>query len=163
MGDYQDGLGADPDGSEDGPGLFTGVSTVYREAVIQPDPTTRDRLASLRRWLLALTVCALAWTVMLVVTGGFVVHLGSLGISSRKPLAPLLVGLVGLIAATVISRLIEAPPPWVELLSRVRRWLALLRIHAGLSGHARNRGIRARSGESHVCTSLRRCPIGFVP
>ena len=37
---------------------------------MQLDPTTRARLAYLRRWLLVLTVCALAWTVMLVLAGG---------------------------------------------------------------------------------------------
>ena len=101
---------------------------------------------------------------MLVLTGGFVVHLGSLRISSRKPLPPLLVALVGLIAATVISRLIGAPLPWVELLARARRWLALLRDHAWtLWVHARTVWIRARSlwirARVHVPAAM---PIAFV-
>lgn len=145
--------------------MFTGVSDrVYREAVVQPDSTTRDRLASLSRWLLALTVCALAWTVMLVLTDGFRVYLGSLRISSRKPLTPLLVALAGLIAATVISRLIGAPPPWVELLAAVRRWLARLRVLARtLWAHARTVWIGARSlwirARVHVPAAM---PIAFV-
>lgn len=76
---------------------------------------------------------------MLVLTGGFVIHLGSFSVSSRNPRTPLLVALVGLIAATVISRMIGAPSPWAALLARVRRWLARLR------GHARTLWVRART------------------
>ena len=101
---------------------------------------------------------------MLALTGGFRVHLGSLAISSCKPLTPLLVAVAGLIAATVISRLIGAPPPWVALLARVRRWLALLRVHARtLWVHARMVWIGARSrwihARVHVPAAM---PIAFV-
>src|SRR5687768_10547243 len=137
---------------------------VYREVVVQPDSTTRNRLASLSRWLLALTLCAFAWTVMLVLTAGFRVHLGSLRISSRTPLTPLLVALVGLIAATVISRLIGAPPPWIELLAGVRRWLALLRVLARTVWiHARTAWIGARSLWIHARVhGPAAMPIAFV-
>src|SRR5262245_62940248 len=104
------------------PAVFvcTAVSNrVYRAAVVQRDSTTRDQRPSLRRWLLALAVCALAWSVMLVLTGGFVVHVGSLVVSSRNPRTPLLVALVRLIASTVLSRVIGASFPWVALLALV--------------------------------------------
>ena len=98
---------------------------------MQLDPATRVRLTSLRRWLLGLTVCALAWTVVLVLDGGFAVSLGSLRISSRNPRPPLLLGLVGLIAAAVTSRVLGVPLlPWVEVMAGFRRLLAPLRIYA---------------------------------
>ena len=82
---------------------------------------------------------------MLVFAGGFVVSLGSLRISSRNPRTPLLLAVVGLIAATVVSRVLGEPHPWVELLARLRRWLAALRVHAGhLVIHARPLWIHAR-------------------
>ena len=94
---------------------------------------------------------------MLVLTGGFVIALGSLRVSSRNPRTPLIVALVGLIAATVTSRISGAPTPWVELLSRVRRWLRPLRVHARTFWiHARPFWIHARV---HVPTAL---PIAFV-
>jgi FtsH-binding integral membrane protein len=111
---------------------------VYRETVMQRDSTNRDRLASLGRWLLGLTVGALSWTVMLILGGGFVVHLGSLRVSSRNPRTPLLLTLLALIAATVISRFVGTPPPWVELVTRLRGWIASLRVYArSLWIHAR--------------------------
>jgi len=101
---------------------------VYRGPVVERDPLTRARLAFLRRRLLELTVCALAWTVMLVLSGGFVVSLGPLRVSSRNPRPPLLLALVGLIAAAVVSRALGVPLlPWVALWARLRRFVALLR------------------------------------
>jgi FtsH-binding integral membrane protein len=67
---------------------------------------------------------------MLILGGGFVVHLGSLRVSSRNPRTPLLLTLVALIAGTVISRVLGVPPPWVELMARLRRWFAALGVHA---------------------------------
>jgi hypothetical protein len=82
---------------------------------------------------------------MLVLAGGFVVSLGSLRVSSRNPRTPLLLAIVGLIAATVVSRVLGEPHPWVELLARLRRWLAPLRVHARqLWIHARPLWIHAR-------------------
>ena len=66
---------------------------------------------------------------MLVLAGGFVVSLGSVRISSRNPRTPLLLAIVGLLAATVVSRVLGEPPPWVELLARFRRSLAPLHLH----------------------------------
>lgn len=104
---------------------------MYRGSVVQLDPGTRTRLASLRRWLLGLTVCALAWTLMLDFDGGFVVSLGSLRISSRNPRSPLLLALVGLIAAAVVSRVLGVPLlPWARLMARLRGWLAPLPVYA---------------------------------
>ena len=113
---------------------------------MQPGPTTRARLASLRRWLLILTACALAWTLVLVLAGGFVVSLGPLRISSRNPRQPLLLALAALIAANVVSRKLGVTLlPWAELLARLRRWLAPVRVYARqLWGHARQRWRRAR-------------------
>src|SRR5687768_4921595 len=101
---------------------------------------------------------------MLVLTGGFRVHLGSLAISSRKPVTPLLLALAGLIAATVISRRIGAPPPWVVLLAGGRRWLGRLRVFARtLWVHARTVWIGARSlwihARVHVPVAM---PVAFV-
>jgi hypothetical protein len=67
--------------------------------------------------------------VILVLAGGFVVSLGSLRVSSRNPRTPLLLAIVGLLAATVVSRVLEEPPPWVELLARLRRSLPPLHFH----------------------------------
>ena len=46
---------------------------------------------------------------MLVLAGGFVVSLRSLRISSRNPRTPLLLAMVGLLAATVVSRVLGEP------------------------------------------------------
>ena len=98
---------------------------------MQLDPATRARLTSLRRWLLGLTVCAFAWTVLLVLDGGFSVSLGSLRISSRNPRSPLFLALVGLIAAAVISRVLGVPLlTWMEQPPRLRRLPRPLRIFA---------------------------------
>lgn len=113
---------------------------------MQLDPATRARLASLRRWLLGLTVCALAWTVVLLLDGGFVISLGVLRISSRKLQSPLLLALIGLIAAVAVSRVLGVPLlPWAQLLARLRRLLAPFPVYARqLWTRARQRWIQAR-------------------
>jgi hypothetical protein len=112
--------------------------------VVQLDPATRARLTFVRRWLLGLTVCALGWTVVLVLGDGFVVSLGSLRVSSRDPRSPLLLALAALSAAAVISRVLGVPLPWVELMVRLRRLLVALRIYARqLWARARQRWTRA--------------------
>jgi FtsH-binding integral membrane protein len=96
--------------------------------VVQRDPATRVRLVFLRRRLLEFMVCALAWTLMLVLSGGFVVSLGPLRVSSRNPRPPLLLALVCLIGAAVVSRALGVPLlPWVALWGRFRKILAFLR------------------------------------
>jgi hypothetical protein len=84
--------------------------------------------------------------VILVFTGGFVASLGSLRISSRDPQTPLVLAVVGLIAATVISRALGVPlVPWAELLARLRRSLARRLFHARrLWIHAQQLWIDAR-------------------
>ena len=104
---------------------------MYRGPVVQRDPATRVRLAFLRRRLIELTVGALAWTLMLVLSGGFVVSLGPLRISSRNPRSPLALALIGLIAAAVVSRVLGVPLlPWAALRARLRKFLAPLRHYA---------------------------------
>ena len=91
------------------------------------DPATRARLVALRRRLLGLTLCALAWSAILLLDGGFVVSVGSFRVSSRNPRTPLLLALVGLIAAALVSRRLGVPLlPWAVLLARLRRLVALL-------------------------------------
>jgi hypothetical protein len=67
---------------------------------------------------------------MLVLSGGFVVSLGSLRISSRNPRSPLLLALVALLAAAVVSRVLRVPLlPWTELRARLR-WLVVASVIA---------------------------------
>jgi hypothetical protein len=64
----------------------------------------RARLLSLtRQSLLLLAVTAVVWTIAVTASGGFVTHLGSLRISSKDPIRPLLLGILALTGAALLS------------------------------------------------------------
>jgi hypothetical protein len=89
--------------------------------VAQLDPTTRARLASLRRWLVAVAAVALVWAVYLLDTGGFAVRLGSLQFSSHHPGAALLIAIAtGAGAIAVSRRLGDAALSWSGAWSQAR-------------------------------------------
>jgi hypothetical protein len=80
--------------------------------VAQLDPTTRARLASLRRCLAAFAAVAGTWAVYLLVTGGFAVRLGSLRFSSHNPARPLLIATAAGAGAIVVSGLLADGLVW---------------------------------------------------
>jgi hypothetical protein len=57
----------------------------------------------MRRFSLAITVLAVAWALVIAASGGFVVRLGAMRISSRSPVNPLLIALVAGVAAWVFA------------------------------------------------------------
>lgn len=95
---------------------------------------------------------------MLVLSGGFVVSLGSLRVSSHNPRPPLLLALVGLIAAALVSRVLGVPLlPWAALSARLRGFLALL------LEFARQCRARARQLWFEACSRIPAAmPIAFV-
>ncbi len=81
-------------------------------------PAARARAC---RWLLALAVLAVAWAVAVAVTGGFVVRLGGVRLSSRRWQAAALVALVSAVAAWVASTPAGRTAAWRRLRDW-RRW-----------------------------------------
>jgi hypothetical protein len=57
----------------------------------------------MRRFCLAIAVAAVAWSLVVVSTGGFAVRLAGIRISSRSVLNPLLLALIAAVAAWVLS------------------------------------------------------------
>jgi hypothetical protein len=71
-----------------------------------------------RRWLLAVCALAAAWAIAVAITGGFVLRLGSIRLSSRRWHVAALVALVCAVAAWVSSTPVERREAW----GRVRNW-----------------------------------------
>jgi hypothetical protein len=63
-----------------------------------------NRLNRLRRALLALSALAALWAAVVWITSGFVVHVGSLPITSRNPRNPALIALLSALAARALPR-----------------------------------------------------------
>ena len=91
----------------------------------------RDRLILLRRIVLALVGVAAAWASVVSLTGGFVVWLGPLRLSSRNPRNALLAATVCAIAVWVLSSPRRAGPlshEWRWWQQQARAAVALLRV-----------------------------------
>ena len=96
----------------------------------------RSAAAGLRTRRILVVVCGLAslWTALLLVTGGFLVHIGSLRISSQAPLPSLVVALAAGLAAWAISLTRgDAEPAASTPRERVRRVALLTLLILGLS------------------------------
>ena len=94
----------------------------------------------LRRVCVALALAAALWAVAIVVTGGVVVHLAGVRISSRTPLNPALVSLAAaavalLLARPAIGRTLAGDARWVMRAVRPRTPATWLLI-AGITLHA---------------------------
>jgi hypothetical protein len=57
----------------------------------------------MRRFFLAITGLAVAWALVIAVSGGFVVRLGAMRVSSRSPVNPLLIALAAGVIAWLLS------------------------------------------------------------
>jgi hypothetical protein len=102
--------------------------------------------ARLARLLALLSLLALAWALVVALTGGFFVRLGPVRLSSRNPWNPLLVALAG---ALVVGAMSRRPEIRAVLGAEWRRWWHLVdRLVRALGCvlRASGRAVRRRAG-----------------
>jgi hypothetical protein len=82
-----------------------------------------DRLTRLRRALTSICALAVLWAALVAITGGFILHLGGMPLTSRNPRNPLLIAIMAAIAAWALPGRRRAAREAVERWTPRARWL----------------------------------------